>query len=406
MSRHLLKCLLVALASFVLLIVPCQHAPARTSTYKQIKQKKKELKTVEKGIKEKKKLINEVKKKERSLLEELENLDKDIEKQWHKLEEARRKWTEVELEFLKAREVFQKQKALLDDLQKKVESRLRGLYETGTIGTLNIIFAAETVPEIYSRQAYLKKLLAHDKEVRKRYLKELERVKAVKDDLQFKSNLFKKAALKMEQETLQLEAKKEEKKKLLQRLIQQGEDYSQNLAELQQARQSLKALLKELRKQAWLERKRREKQRLKAALSSGASLVKQKGDLEPPVYGAITRKTPAGKKVRGVLIAAPWGSNVTAFFDGQVVYAGSLKGYGNVIILDHGDGFMSLVAQLSVLFRQVGDMVHEGDVIGLSGSGPWIPEGVYFELRWEDKTLNPLPWFNPSWLKVNRAFKK
>jgi len=262
------------------------------------------------------------------------------------------------------------------------------------------------VPETYSRQAYLKHLLAHDREVRQQYMAKLEEVEAIRDDLQFKSNAFRAAALKMEEEALQLESKKEQKRKLLQKLTEQGESYKENLAELTQAKKSLQSLLKNLRKKAWLERKRREQQRLKAALSSGANLVKQKGDLEPPVYGAISKRTASGKKVRGILISAPWGSDVRAFFDGQVIYAGSLKGYGNVIIVDHGDGFMSLVAQLSVLFKQVGDMVHEGDVIGLSGSGPWIDEGVYFELRWENKTLNPIPWLNPSLLKVRSLTRK
>ncbi len=401
-----MKCFVLAAAFIFLGAISAHLASARVSTYSQIKQKKKELQEVEKGIKQNKKLIKEIKKEKKSLLDELADLDQEIEKQWRELEEARKKWTQVELELLKVKEKYREQKNLLDQLQKRVESRLRSLYETGTVGTLNIIFAAQTVPEIYSRQTYLKHLLSHDKEIRKLYAAKLEEVRAVRDDLQFKSDAFKAAALRMEDEALQLEAKKEEKKKLLQKLMEQGESYEENLAELNEAKRSLQALLKELRKQAWLERKRREQQRLKAALSSGASLVKQKGDLEPPVYGNISKKTASGKKVRGILISAPWGSDVRAFFDGQVVYAGSLKGYGNVIILDHGDGFMSLVAQLSVLFRQVGDMVHEGDVIGLSGSGPWVAEGVYFELRWEDKTLNPIPWLNPSLLKVKTLSRK
>ncbi len=378
----------------------CVQTTANASTRKKIKQKKQELKVLETDIKKSKKLIQEVKKQEETILEELSTLDKEIEAQWKRLEEARKKWTQVELQLLAAKKNYQKQKKLMETLQRKVESRLRALYKTGTIGILNIIFAAETVPEIFSRQTYLEHLLEHDKEIRKKYIQELNKAKAIKDELQKQSNALKEAALKIEQEALILEAKKKEKKQLLDKLMEEGEGYKNRLAELRKSRESLKNLLKELRKKAKVEQKRWVEHSFKKVMSSRINFVKQKGDLEPPLYGTITKKTPDGKKVRGILIAAPWGSKVRAFYDGKVIYAGSLKGYGNVIILDHGHDFMSLVAQLSVIFSDVGDRVREGDVIGLSGSGIWIPEGIYFELRWKDKALDPIQWINPSWLKM------
>jgi septal ring factor EnvC (AmiA/AmiB activator) len=76
-----------------------------------------------------------------------------------------------------------------------------------------------------------------------------------------------------------------------------------------------------------------------------------------------------------------------------VVYADWLRGFGNLMILDHGDGYMSLYGSNEALLRQVGDEIRTGDTIGTVGNSGGSPDsGLYFELRYQGRPFDPLPW--------------
>jgi septal ring factor EnvC (AmiA/AmiB activator) len=95
----------------------------------------------------------------------------------------------------------------------------------------------------------------------------------------------------------------------------------------------------------------------------------------------------------GVTISAPLGQKVTAVARGRVVHAGWLRGFGQLLILDHGGGYHTLLAHLSRTTAQTGDEVAEGDVIAFVGdseslTGPCL----YFELRAKGRPVNPARW--------------
>ena len=109
-----------------------------------------------------------------------------------------------------------------------------------------------------------------------------------------------------------------------------------------------------------------------------------------PRFGTVTLQ-------RGLDIRAPEGSEVRAVYDGAVVHAGWFSGYGNLVILDHGDGLFSLFAHLATLAHAVGDVVERGDSLGTVGDtgslkGPYL----YFELRDGQKPLDPERWLSRS----------
>ena len=123
-----------------------------------------------------------------------------------------------------------------------------------------------------------------------------------------------------------------------------------------------------------------------------------KGRLKLPVIGEIenrygTPREESGLSWKGLFIAAPGGRQVRAVADGRVVFADWLRGFGNLLILDHGGGYMSLYGNNDALFRQVGDMVKTGDPIAAVGATGGNPEtGLYFELRFQGKPFDPLAW--------------
>lgn len=99
----------------------------------------------------------------------------------------------------------------------------------------------------------------------------------------------------------------------------------------------------------------------------------------------------------GEFIAAPAKRDVVAIHAGNVVFANWLKGFGLLLILDHGDGYMSLYAHNHSLFRKVGDTVQAGQLIARVGqTGDSLHSGVYFELRHRGKPLDPRQWCKGS----------
>ncbi|MEE9451986.1 MAG: peptidoglycan DD-metalloendopeptidase family protein [Gammaproteobacteria bacterium] len=95
----------------------------------------------------------------------------------------------------------------------------------------------------------------------------------------------------------------------------------------------------------------------------------------------------------GVFITAPAGETVQAIYPGQVVFANWMKGYGLLLILDHGDGYMSLYAHNQSLYQQEGDQIGAGSVIATVGnSGGNRKDGLYFEIRHDGRSINPSDW--------------
>ncbi|HEB58039.1 MAG TPA: peptidase M23 [Gammaproteobacteria bacterium] len=123
-----------------------------------------------------------------------------------------------------------------------------------------------------------------------------------------------------------------------------------------------------------------------------------RGKLAWPAVGRVKKlfgRTRAGGRVKwnGIIIRAPEGNNVRAVARGRVAYADWLRGYGLLIILDHGDGYMSLYGNNQSLLRETGDWVEAGDIIAAVGkSGGKDNVGLYFEIRHNGKPSNPVKW--------------
>jgi septal ring factor EnvC (AmiA/AmiB activator) len=123
-----------------------------------------------------------------------------------------------------------------------------------------------------------------------------------------------------------------------------------------------------------------------------------KGRLALPVRGELgnrfgSPRTDGGPAWKGLFILARAGEEVRAIADGRVVFADWLRGFGNLMIVDHGGAFMSLYGNNEALYKRVGDTVRGGDAIAAVGnSGGNADSGLYFELRHEGKPLDPLSW--------------
>ena len=123
-----------------------------------------------------------------------------------------------------------------------------------------------------------------------------------------------------------------------------------------------------------------------------------RGKLAWPVKGKVRRlfgrhKPRSDLRWQGVMIDAPSGNYVRAVSHGRVAFADWLRGFGNLIIVDHGNGYLSLYGHNESLFKSAGEWVEAGDVISSIGnSGGQKKPGLYFEIRKRGKPQNPTRW--------------
>lgn len=130
----------------------------------------------------------------------------------------------------------------------------------------------------------------------------------------------------------------------------------------------------------------------------GSPFKQLKGKLSLPVKGEIINRfgTPRPDSTvewRGLFLRTSSGQPVKAIASGQVVFADWLRGFGNLLIVDHGDSYMSLYANNETLHKEVGDILRGGDTIAAVGnSGGNQDFGLYFELRHKSKPFDPIKW--------------
>jgi septal ring factor EnvC (AmiA/AmiB activator) len=122
-----------------------------------------------------------------------------------------------------------------------------------------------------------------------------------------------------------------------------------------------------------------------------------KGSLRLPTRGSVTNSFGSarqeGSTWKGLFIRAGTGSEVHSIAAGRVVFAEWMRGFGNLLIVDHGSDYLSVYANNDSLLKQVGDDVRSGESIATVGNTGGNPEsGVYFEIRHDGKPLDPLAW--------------
>ena len=226
----------------------------------------------------------------------------------------------------------------------------------------------------------------------------------------------KKAAelgrIKAEQSTQkkQLEKEQNARKALLAKLNKKIATQRREIGKLQNDEKRLTRLIEKLSKMALMPpRGKKAPQSLHASVGASNTLVpapedsdspfrQLKGKLHLPIRGEITGRfggprEDSGATWKGLFIRSHAGQPVKAIAGGQVVFSDWLRGFGNIIIIDHGGNFMSLYGNNESLYKQAGENVKAGDTVASVGNSGGIPDsGLYFELRYQSKPLDPLAW--------------
>jgi len=265
--------------------------------------------------------------------------------------------------------------------------RLRQLYQERGENSVRWLFSARAPVEAEKHHRFLRLMIDSDHKHLKRYLATLRERSVQRGKL--KGMVEKLARMQKD-----MKVKEEE-------LALQIREKSKALADLKNSRDSQLRQLKNLRDGH---------SELKDMVSY--AFFERRGALRPPIEGHLAREY--GTYVdpvyryrlmhKGQFYSAPVGSDVKALFGGKVVWASILPGYGQTLILDHGDNYYSVYAFASQIKVRKGREVREGDLLAKSGVGSSLfGPGLYFEIRHFTDAIDPRSWIKESFIKTAKA---
>jgi septal ring factor EnvC (AmiA/AmiB activator) len=276
-------------------------------------------------------------------------------------------------------------------LRQTLERDLRSAYTSGRQQRIKLLLNQQE-PALIGRMMNYHGYFTRARAARLQKLRAtLARIDGIEHALVEQQADIKQLRLQQREKSQQLEAEQLKQRKLLAQLQRDMQVKKIELSTLQQDEQRLQSLVQSLQ-QAMRD----------VAPEDGEfiSLRHFKGKLHWPVAGRITRRygtthSFGGLQYRGVHIAARAGADVHAIAAGRVAFADWLRGFGLLLIIDHGDGYMSLYGQNRSLYKDVGDWVKRGDVVASTGSsGGQQQDGLYLELRKDGQPFNPTAWFD------------
>ena len=271
-------------------------------------------------------------------------------------------------------------------------SRARLLQRFGRFGYFRVLLEAHDLPAFMSSIERLDSLARRDGRLLRQHREAESRLQA---------DLVHEQALNLEidrlykrsrQEELHVAALKVERERLLMRERNESQSRRREVSALTDKATRLERLLETLAKQSG---------QSEEPVGPSGGIRPWKGVLDWPVKGTIVEtfgrhrhpKFDTWTVSNGIALAVPLGTPVHAVYAGKAVYAQWLAEYGNLVILDHGDGMLSLYAWLQGVAVKPGEPVAVGAAIGAAGFGPGRDEpGVYFEVRDRQKASDPIAW--------------
>jgi septal ring factor EnvC (AmiA/AmiB activator) len=353
-----------------------------------IKDEKKELVKLKSKINKQNSELKTIGKKESSILKKLSYLENRLKlkerelKVYHWKSEVNKSKLAAMGESIKTiQEELEKHKIILGD-------RLRSIYKEGNMFPIKVLFSADDINDLLQRIKYLELALKYDSQIFRRYQNKLKKLEKHKKVSLTASNELLRLEKDAKETRKQLLGEKTEKSKFLGKIKGKKAYVVQARKELMDSSEMLNSIIGDLKE--------------KLILGKGLSFKDKYGRLKPPVKGRIINKFGRKKDKKyssfivhnGINIETRKGSIIRAIFPGKVMYKGALEGYGNLVILGHGEDYHSLYGHLDKIHVRLGSIVDEGEVIGNSGdTGSLVGETLYFEIRHKGKAVEPTKWF-------------
>lgn len=369
---------------------------------------KDELKGVKQEIKAKKQLITKTRKVEAVVSTELQVINRNLVQKEADLGRLDHDLAGVESSLDRTgREIAR----VTDEANRKrqeIERRLASLYKAGELGAVRMFFSAESFPQMAENIRYMRSILENDKKIFAEYNEKITELHTLKLDLE--RDAARKARIKegIALKKREIEQEKSKKAAYLVRVRQDRKGYEASLKELQANAARLQTMIERLdalSRRKLSSRHARPGSKLKPLPElppvPDRGFASQKGRMSLPVRGEVIEtfgkhKHPEFNSYtfsKGLSISAGAGTEIRSIYEGSVIFADYFKGYGNMVIVDHGGGYFSLYAHASKILKKVGAEVARNEALATVGDmdsarGPLL----YFEIRHQGKPVDPAGW--------------
>ena len=380
--HSLLKILIILpFISFTSLLYPSDVMPNPKHTTNQDK-----IKEIESRLLQEKQQHKAISFQEKDILAHFSELEKEVAEKKQTIEELRKKIRLSKIEIGKLEDRLANLGKLLKDAEIRMAKRLVVLYKYVRRGYFRILANVNDLSQLWQRTKYLKAIMEQDQRMLSKLADEENRYR--NEITQIKEHLVEEEIKNKEEEKRLISMRQYLEKRVihLMKIHKEKKFYEKAINELQLAALKLRNTLLDIEKKEIYN------------ISQSARFADYKGKLPFPLEGTVIR----GDKFldserqnfnKGIFIEGSSDNEIKAVFPGRVDFSGRLRGYGDIVIINHGTRYFTITAHLSQRKKEKGDLVEAGEVIGLASQNSVSKVSrVYFEIRKEGKHLAPLGW--------------
>jgi septal ring factor EnvC (AmiA/AmiB activator)/cell division protein FtsX len=353
-----------------------------------------DLEGIKKKIQREKQGITQARKQEGSLLQSLDDIDDELRRKTGELKEANARLQSITAEI---RDLEARAAAIASSAEQRgslFKERAAALYRWHRGGSpLMILSGDSSLAELQRRKRYLETALAFDRQLITQLSEEAQEQERLRLELTHKRQESDGERRRIAAARESIRRDGQTKKKLLVAVRQEKQNHMRELRVLEQAAAKLQRMIDELSRRA---------AKRPPGAPPGIGLGALYGKLDWPVKGELLsaygksrhREFDAEIFRNGIDIEVAMGQAVHSVENGIVAFADRLVGYGNMIIVDHGERYYTVYAHLSQLLKKKGEAVKRGDTLGLAGDSDSVAGAkLYFELRKDGRSVDPVPWF-------------
>jgi septal ring factor EnvC (AmiA/AmiB activator) len=381
-SHLVIGCLLVFPAGQIL---KAQDQPP------QIEEIKKKAKDIDREIEKGKVKIQKFTHREADIIHRLNQVDLMLNQK--RIYALGREMTQIEKKITATTRASEDFKQQIKAGEPYVASRMVALYKLNWLGRFHILASAESLNELLQRKTAIERILTHDQKVIKALVDNQSSLKKVQAQLESHRDAKRQRAAEYQKQIERMANERAKRTSLLSRVRKEKSAQLLAIESLKEAALNLDHKINNLSTQL-------------AALdpneySGREPFQAYKGLLKMPVKGKIISLFGKFKNTRfntlnfrsGIEIQTERGEPIQAVYGGKILYADWFKGYGNMIIIDHGDSYYTVYGHIEETFKTAGDVVEAGEVMATAGdTGSINGPKLYFEIRHHGKPLDPMRW--------------
>jgi len=355
--------------------------------YKNIEEKKQDIKHLMRRQKQRLKTCNQ---REKDIIAELDSVDRELNYNKKKLLKIKSEIYQIDNKIFNAQKKASSLVNTITEAEKYVSKRLVALYKLSRMGTSQLICSTQSINDLFVNYKNLEYILGYDDKIQKKLIQDKAQMEKLFEQLRLERNKKQILLANYKDTTDLMKAQKNDRSVILAEIQNKKSLTLEALKSLKNAQKELDEIVSSLK------RKENNKNRYYSD-----SFKRFKGKLLFPVNGEIISSFGAYKNQEfgvmnfrsGVDIRADKGEPIKAVCSGKVLFSDWFKGYGNMIIIDHGDNYYTVYAHADELFKQKGEAVELGEVVGTLGdTGSIDGPSLYFEVRHHGKPMNPMKW--------------